>query len=201
MVYSISNNKAIITGQNGIYDNKVKSPKVRYGRNACDNYMSYAKDLANLDKMPPLEFEYRYVPDGKYSKLALMGNAYEELGRKTEVSVDELNKKFEVYNSMSESQSMPKLGAEALDLNNDGKVDIAEYSASTMAADMLDKNQSECKIENLDGIITNKGENASISLYTKDNCNKTKQLFTNIYNTFNLNEAMSDFKSNCDNYS
>ena len=45
MVYSISNNRAIISGQSGIYDNKVTSPEVRYGRNDTDNYMNYTKDL------------------------------------------------------------------------------------------------------------------------------------------------------------
>lgn len=34
MGYLISGNKAIISGQNGIYDKKVNSPDVRYGRNA-----------------------------------------------------------------------------------------------------------------------------------------------------------------------
>ena len=203
MVYSISNNRAIISGQSGIYDNKVISPEVRYGRNATDNYMNYTKDLEKSDNMPPLAFEYRYVPDGKYSTLALMGNAYEELGKKTEVSVEELNKKFADTNKEIGQKSGVELCADALDLNNDGKVDLAEYATSTMATDMLDSLDEKTMptVNNIDGVITNKGENAALKLYTKNNIQPAKQIFTNLYNTFNLNNAMNEFKSNQNNYS
>lgn len=203
MVYSISNNRAIISGQSGIYYNKVTSPEVRYGRNATDNYMNYTKDLEKSDNMPPLAFEYRYVPDGKYSTLALMGNAYEELGKKTEVSVEELNKKFADTNKEIGQKSGVELCADALDLNNDGKVDLAEYATSTMATDMLDSLDEKTMptVNNIDGVITNKGENAALKLYTKNNIQPAKQIFTNLYNTFNLNNAMNEFKSNQNNYS
>lgn len=203
MVYSISNNRAIISGQSGIYDNKVTSPEVRYGRNATDNYMNYTKDLEKSDNMPPLAFEYRYVPDGKYSTLALMGNAYEELGKKTEVSVEELNKKFADTNKEIGQKSGVELCADALDLNNDGKVDLAEYATSTMATDMLDSLDEKTMptVNNIDGVITNNGENAALKLYTKNNIQPAKQIFTNLYNTFNLNNAMNEFKSNQNNYS
>lgn len=203
MVYSISNNRAIISGQSGIYDNKVTSPEVRYGRNATDNYMKYTNDLAKSDNMPPLAFEYRYIPEGKYSTLALMGNAYEELGKKTEVSVEELNKKFADVNKEIGQKSGAELCADALDLNNDGKVDLAEYATSTMATDMLDSLDEKTMptVNNIDGVITNKGENAALKLYTKNNIQPAKQIFTNLYNTFNLNNAMNEFKSNQNNYS
>lgn len=203
MVYSISNNRAIISGQSGIYDNKVTSSEVRYGRNATDNYMNYTKDLEKSDNMPPLAFEYRYVPDGKYSTLALMGNAYEELGKKTEVSVEELNKKFADTNKEIGQKSGVELCADALDLNNDGKVDLAEYATSTMATDMLDSLDEKTMptVNNIDGVITNKGENSALKLYTKNNIQQAKQIFTNLYNTFNLNNAMNEFKSNQNNYS
>ena len=47
MVYSVTGNKAVITGQYGIYDNKVKSASVKYGRNAADNYKIYAEMDSN----------------------------------------------------------------------------------------------------------------------------------------------------------
>ena len=189
MVYSVSNNIATITGQNGIYDKKVTSPDVKYGRNAAANYNQYIKDIAKSPDLPPLKFEYRYIPTGKYSTQALMGNAYEELGKKTEVSVKELNEKLQ----------SPELTAEALDLNNDGKVDIAEYATSTMATDMLDTDQTKCDVKNLDGKITNKGEDATMHLYTKQNVQNAKTLFTEIHKHFDLDKAMNEFKANPNN--
>lgn len=188
-MYSINSNRAIITGQNGVYDKKVNNNDVRYGRNAVSNYMSYVNDLADVDKKTPVQFSYQYIPQGKYSTIALMGNAYEELGKKTEVSLNELNKQMAVSG----------LSAEALDINGDGKVDIAEYATSTMAADMLDNDQTQCKIQNLDGVITNKGENASLNLYRKENVQQSKGLFKEIHQAFNLDKAMSEFKSNPNN--
>ena len=189
MVYSVSNNIATITGQNGIYDKRVTSPDVKYGRNAAANYNQYIKDIAKSPDLPPLKFEYRYIPTEKYSTQALMGNAYEELGKKTEVSVKELNEKLQ----------SPELTAEALDLNNDGKVDIAEYATSTMATDMLDTDQTKCDVKNLDGKITNKGEDATMHLYTKQNVQNAKALFTEIHKHFDLDKAMNEFKANPNN--
>ena len=211
MVYSVSNNKAFINGQNGIYDKKVANPEVKYGRNATNNYMTYVKDIARTP-MPPINFEYRYIPNGQYSYKALMGNAYEELGKKTEVSVAELNQKFDVDKQKIEAMNKeilaknpntpvvnPDFTAEALDLNGDGKVDIAEYATSTMAADMLDGDQTKCDVKNLDGVITNKGEDASMALYMKQNIQNAKALFNEIHKTFQLDKAMNEFKSDPNN--
>lgn len=211
MVYSITSNKAIITGQYGIYDNKVKSASVKYGRNAADNYKIYTEDFNQ--GYAPVNFSYQYVPKSKhYSLQALMGNVYEELGKKTEVSVDVLNRKFD-----KNTQEIKKINyeillrnptsqvietnftTEALDLNNDGKVDISEYATSKIAADMLDKNQTHCDIKNLDGIITNKGEDAALPLYLKKNVQNAKKLFGEIHKTFELNNAMQKFISEPDN--
>ncbi len=214
MVYSVSGNKAIINGQNGIYDKKVNNQEVKYGRNAANNYTAYTKNIANSPEMPPLQFEYRYIPQGKYSTQALMGNAYEELGQRTEVSVAELNQKLNqdkqkieelnkqiLARNPESSVAHPDFAADALDLNEDGKVDIGEYATSTMAADMLDGNPSKCDITNLDGVITNKGEDASMGLYMKQNMKNAKTVFNDIHKTFQLDKAMNEFKSNLNNMS
>ncbi len=222
MVYSVSQNKAIINGQNGIYDKKVTDPDVKYGRNAENNYESYTKELGAKVypeglPHPPLEFEYRYIPQGQYSTKALIGNAYEELGKKKEVSVAELNQKLNA-NSQKINELNKQIDelhkndpnykpvainsdftADALDINGDGKVDVGEYATSTMAADMLDNNPSGCDIKNLDGVITNKGEDASTVLYSKQNVANAKGLFTQIYNKFNLNQAAQEFGANPNN--
>lgn len=210
MSYLISGNKAIITGKNGIYDKKVNSPDVRYGRNAVDNYYSYTKDLG--EGIAPIEFAYQYLPQGKFSTQALMGNAYEELGKKTDVPVKELNKRLEktsqeikklneqiLTRNPEANVFVPDYTADALDLNNDGKIDIAEYSTSTLAADMLDTDPNQCNIHNIDGVITNKGKNVSMGLYSKQNIQNAKGLFNAIHQTFNLDNAMQEFKTNPNN--
>ncbi len=211
MVYSVTGNKAFITGKNGVYSNNIKAQDVRYGRNAANNYKSYIEDMGKGEA--PVQFAYQYIPSGgKYSLQALMGNAYEELGQKTAVSVETLNHKFDKtaqeikkinHQILSENPDAQIIDAdftaEALDLNNDGKVDIAEYATSTMAADMLDGDPNRCSISNLDGVITNKGEDASLPLYRKENAKNAKKLFTEIHQGFGLNKAMQEFKSNPNN--
>ncbi|MGN1154131.1 MAG: hypothetical protein ACI4S3_08885 [Candidatus Gastranaerophilaceae bacterium] len=210
MVYSISGNKAIISGNTGIYDKTIKSPDVRYGRNAAHNYKTYIQDIAC--GAAPVQFAYQYIPQGKLSTQALMGNAYEELGKKTEVSVEELNKRLDKTSQEIKKLNLqiltrnpeadiinPDYSAEALDLNNDGKIDIAEYATSTLAADMLDADPTQCNINSLDGVITNRGENASMGLYSKQNIEGAKGLFKAIHDTFKLDKAMQEFKTNPNN--
>lgn len=200
MVYSVNQGKAIICGQNGIYDKKIANAEAKYGRNAASNHISYIKDSESksydetMQDRPPIGFEYRYLPQGNFSTKALMGNAYEELGKKTEVPLEELNRKLD-----SPGNKKLDLTADALDLNGDGKVDISEYATSTMAADMLDNNPNGCDIKNLDGVITDKGEDASMKLFSKQNAANSKGLFTAINKQFNLNQAMQEFKADANN--
>ena len=115
-----------LNGNHGFYDEKVKDPSVRYGRNAIHNAHLNTSKLAENDfstapilnfdgsdnayneniqklesfiksndeylkSMPPLEFEYRYMPVqevGKVDKKALLGAALEEMNAK-ELSVEE----------------------------------------------------------------------------------------------------------------
>ena len=65
-MYSVSGNLAKIDGRHGKYDGKVNDVDVRYGRNANDNYKTYIQDIGNHSKQVPLQFEYRYMPDGKF---------------------------------------------------------------------------------------------------------------------------------------
>ena len=50
-MYTVSSNVAYINGKNGIYDDKIKNPSIKYGRNAADNHRSYIEDL----KYAPIE--------------------------------------------------------------------------------------------------------------------------------------------------
>lgn len=221
-MFEVNNGIAKINGANGKYDERVSDPSVRYGRNAVENYYTYLEnpivedkmtpapildfglnpnaDNNNADKLnkflkendeylkalPPLQYEYRYMPQGSVNTKALLGAAYEEMGGKKELSVEELDSKFAPDASFT---------SKALDLNNDGKVDIGEYGSSILAADMLSKSDTP-DTKNIDGTINNKGFNAVLAYTQKSNVAAATKLYSNIYNTYNLGEAQKDFKAN-----
>lgn len=221
-MFEVNNGIAKINGANGKYDEKVSDPSVRYGRNAVENYYTYLEnpivedkmtpapildfglnpnaDNNNADKLnkflkendeylkalPPLQYEYRYMPQGPVNTKALLGAAYEEMGGKKELSVEELDYRFAPDSSFT---------SKALDLNNDGKVDIAEYGSSILAADMLSKSDTP-DTKNIDGTINNKGFNAVLAYTQKSNVAAATKLYSNIYNTYNLGEAQKNFKAN-----
>lgn len=221
-MFEVNNGIAKINGANGKYDERVSDPSVRYGRNAVENYYTYLEnpivedkmtpapildfglnpnaDNNNTDKLnkflkendeylkalPPLQYEYRYMPQGPVNTKALLGAAYEEMGGKKELSVEELDSKFAPDASFT---------SKALDLNNDGKVDIGEYGSSILAADMLSKSDTP-DTKNIDGTINNKGFNAVLAYTQKSNVAAATKLYSNIYNTYNLGEAQKDFKAN-----
>ena len=118
-MYLISENFVYINGKHGKYDRTVKNVDVRYGRNANDNYKSYIRDLGNRGKSIPLEFEYKYMPDGKFNRLALLGSAYEELGQHTKIDKSILNRQLSV-------QGLSSYSVSAMDINNDGYIDVSE---------------------------------------------------------------------------
>ena len=221
-MFEVNNGIAKINVANGKYDERVSDPSVRYGRNAVENYYTYLEnpivedkmtpapildfglnpnaDNNNADKLnkflkendeylkalPPLQYEYRYMPQGPVNTKALLGAAYEEMGGKKELSVEELDYRFAPDSSFT---------SKALDLNNDGKVDIAEYGSSILAADMLSKSDTP-DTKNIDGTINNKGFNAVLAYTQKSNVAAATKLYSNIYNTYNLGEAQKNFKAN-----
>lgn len=191
-MYSVSGNIAKIDGRQGIYDGKVQNSSVRYGRNALSNYKSYTVDLAK-DKMPPLKFEYRYMPNGKFDKMALMGNAYEELGKKTEVKTEEMTATLQKFGGEGFS-------AEALDLNKDGYVDISEYAASTLTEDVLSSEKGfKVSPDKVDGVINNDGSNKTFALNLKSNEKLATEIYSKLYSAFDLDSAQEEFMSNKNN--
>ena len=194
---------------------------MRYGRNAVENYYTYLEKPIVEDKMttapildfglnpdatknnedklnkflkendeylnalPPLQYEYRYMPQGSVNTKAVLGAAYEEMGENKELSVNELDSHFAPDDNFT---------SKALDLNNDGKVDIAEYGSSILAADMLSKADTP-NPANVDGTINKKGFDAVLAYTQKSNATAAAKLYSNIYNTYNLGEAQKDFKA------
>lgn len=223
-MFDVNNNVANINGSKGKYDNKVSDSSVRYGRNAVENYYTYLEQPIVADKMttapildfglnpdaaeknadklnkflkendeylsalPPLKYEYRYMPQiqkGQVDKKAVLGAAYEEMGKTKEIGVKELDAQFAPDDNFT---------SKALDLNNDGKIDIAEYSSSILAADMLSKSDV-ADVKNIDGTINKRGFDAVLAYTQKSKIDAAAKLYSNIYNTYNLGEAQKDFKA------
>lgn len=220
-MFEVNNGIANINGKQGKYDNKVTDPSVKYGRNSVENYYTYleapivndqmntapildfginpdatvnnAKKINNflkenddyLKALPPLEYEYRYMPTGTIDTKAVLGAAYEEMGANKELSIEEINNRFAPNENYT---------AEALDLNKDGKIDIAEYGSSILAADMLSKSTTP-EVSNIDGTINQKGLNAVLAYAKKSNTAAAAKMYASIYNTYNLGDAQKEFKA------
>ena len=223
-MYEVNNGVVKIDGAKGKYDNRVSDSSTRYGRNAVENLYTYMEQPLVTDKMttapildfgvnpnaadnnidkldkflkendeylkalPPLKYEYRYMPQlqkGQVDKKALLGAAYEEMGGEKELSVAELDHRFAPDKTFT---------SKALDINNDGKVDIAEYGSSILAADMLSKSDVP-NTSNIDGTINKKGFDAVLAYTQKSNAEAAAKLYSNIYNTYNLGDAKKDFKA------
>ena len=132
-----------------------------------------------LNSLPPLEYEYRYMPNvvnGKIDKKALFGAAFEEMGA-IKMPVDTFEKRFMLTDEMT---------AKPLDINGDGEIDVTEYSTNILAADMMSKPNPE--IKNVDGTINSKGFNAVQEYSKKSRAEAAAKLYSNIYNTYRLNE-------------
>ena len=184
---------ANINGNNGKYDNKVNNASSRYGRNAVDNFkkylLGYSQPQEELDrykpsendtveekikkadallnkideqnqKRSPLGFIYQYLPqkpiDRSIDSNALLGAAYEEMGA-ISISTSQLSQQLQ-------EGFEEKMSAEALDINKDGQVDIAEYSTSILLADAL---SSEAKETNKEAIPSQSQCNNEDTTYDK----------------------------------
>lgn len=210
---------ALINGQNGIYDNLIQNNSARYGRNAIQNHVDYLKSYhippieSNIQEndsfevkmqktdefvkklqdrqqqLPPINFQLNYmkIPSrGVVDKDALMAASYEELGNQFLVSVKQMNPIM--ANAM-----------DTLDLNRDGYVDISEYSTSILLADMLDDDYQLPNGQNIDGVITNKGENRLVQYALPQNKDIAYRTYLSLYQGYNLGEASRNFVTNQNN--
>ena len=208
-----------VNGSNGKYDGKIADESVKYGRNAVDNHVKQMQapitndnfavppvfdfaltstssdsnlkameDFVNandayLNSLPPLQYEYRYIPNftkGNLDKKAVLAAAYEEMGGVKELSV----KEFENRYLIDESQT-----AEPMDINKDGKIDVAEYGANIVATDVLSKGGTDPMQAN--GVINTKGLNAIMEYSKKSNAVAAAKLYANVYSAYNLGSALN----------
>lgn len=87
-----------------------------------------------LKALPPLEFEYRYMPvmpKGQVDKKAVLGAAYEEMGQTKEMSVEEMDHRFAPDENFT---------SRALDINKDGKL-ISQNTAQVSLQQICLANQ------------------------------------------------------------
>ena len=210
-----------INGVNGRYDGIVANNSVRYGRNAVENNIKYMetplandrpnpapilnfyptveadihnaqrlnrfmdKNDAYLKSLPPTDFKYRYMPEsesGKVDSYAVLGAAFEEMGTK-ELTVKEFENRYLPDDSMT---------AEPIDINKDGKIDISEYGATIVAADILSKDV--LNIKNVDGTINAQGLNNILECTKKINSLAAEKLYADVYNVYNLGEHLNSFE-------
>lgn len=158
---------------------------------ALDRNEEMLEDFINgndkyLASLPPLEYEYRYVPkaeSGIIDKKAVLGAAYEEMNGVKELSVEDFSARYLMNDEMT---------AEPLDVNKDGKIDIAEYGANIIATDLLSKDTTD--VTKADGVINSKGMNAIVEYTKKANAQAASQLYLNIYNTYNLGNVLDELE-------
>lgn len=199
-MFSVVSNTALINGSKGIYDGKISNESVKYGRNAVDNHNKYLSQLQedmfsprlNDDdfEFTPIDFEMRYQPEttqkGSVDLMALMGSAYEEMGKNISLSVKSLS-------DLLKKAFGEGVSAEALDVNKDKQIDLAEYASSILLFDMLSTDTESLDVSNITGTITNQGEIAALSYVSEQNIDKAADVFKSLYQHYDLQSAQKEF--------
>ena len=131
---------------------------------------------AYLESLPPLEFEYRYMPSGKFDKQSLFSAAEEEMEADA-MPIKDFEEKYLISDDLT---------AEPIDINKDGIIDKKEYSTTILAADMLSKDTPS--LSNIDGSINKLGANKILEYTQKCNAKAATDLYSNIYSHFELDK-------------
>ncbi len=173
---------------NGIVklDNDTFQKKIKATQDYIDALAAFS------DNTPEAKFNMKYAQNeaGKPDKMAVLGAAYEELGKKTSISVGELT---ETLREGISDKNKFSFSADSLDLNQDGKIDIAEYGTSILVEDMLSTDSTMLNAKNITGEITQEGQNALLSFAAINNYSQALNTYKAIYSDFNLGEAQSEF--------
>lgn len=166
------------------------------------NTTSKAIDEDMSVPLTPIKFNYKYLPEEKVdpkniNKMALLGAAFEELGKKLSVSTSELTEKWQL--TLSKMSINAPLSADSVDINKDGQVDAGEYASTILLADMLSTDAQNVDANNIKGEINNSGQNNSLPYLNKKNIAPATEMFKTIYNAFGLEQANKEFASNQNN--
>lgn len=123
------------------------------------------------------------------NKQALLGEAYIEMGGKTSMKTEELT-------GIMQEAFGDIVSADVLDIDKNGEIDLAEYSTSILLSDYLSSDSNPYGKEQIDGIITEKGELASLPYANKKNETIASKVFKDIFETYSLDEAQDKFLGN-----
>lgn len=161
---------------------------------AVEKYLK--KLVKQSDEMPPINFELQYMPEsapGEVDRKALIGASYEEMNQRLSMSISEMNKK------LNSSGSEYEITAEAMDLNKDNYIDVGEYATSILLSDMLSTDSKELNLKNINGKITNEGENKVLAYGLLKNKDIAYKTYLSLYMAYDLGRAVKDFKSDINN--
>jgi len=154
--------------------------------------------MANLNSMPPLKFEHQYMPKPetpeKIDKIALLGAAFEEMGKKISMPVEQLTKKLQ-------DAFGDKVSAKAFDINGDNQIDVGEYSTTILLEDMMSKDVNTIDTKNITGTVNNNGQNNLVPYMDIKNADNTKSVLSTIHKVFGLDSAKNLFAVNPNNLS
>lgn len=155
-------------------------------------------------KMPPINFIHQYMPNQVHyrfvDKDALLAVAYEEMGKRTSVSTDEMTKNLQdTADLVCGKDKAPKMNAASLDLDGNGRIDLGEYSASILVEDAMSTNSNYFDSRNINGILTNHGENTLLRYGMAYNYDLAKTTFKTLHKAYGLDVAQQNFLSNPNN--
>lgn len=155
-------------------------------------------------KLPSIPFNYiqQYMPNVKRSvdTMALMGAAYEEMGKRASIGLSEANKKVSMVEAaIFGKNSNVKMSADVLDFNGDGEIDLAEYSALILAKDALSDGHFASDERNIDGYITSVGQKRALAFMLEDYRYGARNVLQGLYGKYGLEVSQKFFLSNKNN--
>ena len=145
--------------------------------------------------MAPLDYTLKYLPGTvnpeNIDTAALLGAAYEEMGKNTSIETSVLTRQLQrTFNT-------DNISAEPLDLDSNGKIDIAEYASSILVTDMLSDGSLDKK--DIDGKINNKGHQKLLGFFDKYNNPEAQKVLRDLHISFSLDKAKEEFVKNPNN--
>lgn len=192
---------------------KVPNPDIFTKGASVNNIRKMEKEAEKLEneKLPPINFVLRYAPKmgamkafftrmftgASIDKQALLGHSFEEMNRKSAITLEEADKPFK---NEAFSDIDANLTAKAFDVNDDGEIDISEMAVSTVVADILSKDDlllpldlRVMDLKKADGTYTNDGENKMMAFCNEENLETASAITKDIHSKLKLDKAQKKF--------
>ena len=195
----------LINGYRGAYDRTdIHDDSVRYGRNAGHDACKYRKQI-QMAATNITNFSYRYLPGLQLDKMALVGNAYEMLRENNESKNFNGSLKVKDIDAKYRQSGDRDLSVSALDINEDGKIDVKEMAIGLVVQDALSSDAPReiglkyAKERYTDGEINQKGYNKMQEMLRKEDVEDSRETFREIAKDFDLDETVEQFFSDKNN--